>query len=590
MALIPTPQEDFALGIVRATARDLIPPNGAYDLLNYLLDSDGDVYRRGGAVSQSNAGLGALGLTFIWSGHLQNGPRTLFAGPGGYGVFEDDGETPFDLGGRGLSRPAKAHAIGGLLYIDGGDVYAGSRKASYSTGLVNVTNGSRDVIRTTAGEWGGNADDGMIFRSAGDMRSYVVRRIFAGDVLELTEPYEGPTATGKTYTLAPIGDAALTADFYAVVGKRLLAFDVEDSAVRFSGWDAPGSFDPNDEHVIPGGVELLGGAGIRDTALIFTTGGVWLIQNLALEAVDGFGNVQHQLALVNPGLILWGKEGIASWQESLVVPAVDGVWLMDANGSTERLERSITPLYAEYVNRGYRPGLATVFRSHYLLPILAAGNRVVDVLVCRLDRPSRSRIGTIYPWTRLNGKGADVRGYAVHLGPDARSPQLLAASARTSSRVLNATRYFDPDADVADDEGEGWTTDLVTRDFPTGRGNQNVVRWLDLMYELREDLGGTPEIAAAFGVGARISGQTEWGGFDWGQADWSPPSEDQFHDLAGTAPAEMEGIVPKRWAVIGPDGAPRTRHIRFRLRTSDPAANLRIRGLVMWSRQSTRAD
>lgn len=583
MGLARLAQDSLAAGMVRSVARELIPSSGAWDLENFLLDSDGDAYRRGGVLNQSNADLGGAGISFLWDGRLVGGQRTVIAGPRAFGVLDSDGETPILLSENGLSRPARGSVVGGLLFIDGGYVYGGSRFDPYSTGTVAVTNGSVDVVGTGM-TFNDEIDIGMQFRVTGDSRFYTVERIHGNIVL--SEPYEGATGTGLSYKLTPVATASVIAPIYGVVGKRLMA--CSEDRVRFSEWDQPQTFLANNEHVIPGGVEILGCGSIGDTAIIFTTGGIWTIANMEFDPVDERGNVQHLLNLANPGLILWGKEGIAAWNDQLIVPGTDGIYLVGAGGSQERLDRSIEALYLDYISKGYRPGLATVYRSTYFLPILSAGNRVIDVLDCRLDRPTRSSIGTIFPWTHLTGDGANVRSYAVRVGSSARRPQLLGASGKPSSRVLNCSRYFEPDSDVADDLGEDFRINLVTRDHQTGQGNKNIVRWFDLFYDLKQDIATTPTLEAAFGVGARVPGLTEWGLFDWGEADWSSPQDEQLTDLSGTAPAEMEGLVPKRWAVTGENG--RARYMRFRIRSSDPIANLRIRAYALWIRQSTKAD
>jgi hypothetical protein len=70
------------------------------------------------------------------------------------------------------------------------------------------------------------------------------------------------------------------------------------------------------------------------------------------------------------------------------------------------------------VKAGYQPGLATVHRGHYFLPIVN-GSTWVDTLVCRLDL-ERS------PWTRWAGHAAGT-AYAVRVGATTRSPKLFGA-------------------------------------------------------------------------------------------------------------------------------------------------------------------
>lgn len=571
--------------MVRATARHLIPSNGAYDIPNYLLEDDGSLYKRGGTRRKTTANFGTTGLTFIWSGRLIGGERTVVATREKFGVLNEDGATVYDLGLPGMSRPARGSEVQGVLYLDGGWAYAGARKPVYGTGTVDVTNGSAD-IGGSGMDWLVNAEAGMFFRVNGpNERWYPVDNIGSGLNAALTEPYEGTTATGVSYTLASIVQPDESADIYAVLGKRLLAMTEGGRTVAFSDWGTPTAFDHGDDHVIPGGIGILGADSIHATALIFTTGGVWAIENMDLDPVDEFGNVQHRLSRVNPALILWGRAGIAAWEDSLIVPGTDGVYLLSGSGQTRRLDLSITPLYRDYVEAGYQPGLATVFRGHYFLPVRTLGNEYVDTLVCRLDRPVQTRLGTIFPWTRLSGDGGDVNGYSVQIGAAAREPLLLGASGLSTGRVLECP-YFEPDASVKDDSGEPFTADLVTRDFPTGQGNKNTTRWLSLYYELTDtDEDDDPTIAASVGIGERISGLTEWGGFNWGAGSWADPDDALWEGLTGVAEEEMEGLVPKRWAVNK-----KARHIRFRLRLSDAAANLVVRGLNLRIRQSTKAD
>jgi hypothetical protein len=576
--LSPTRQLDFSAGMFRSVQNHLIPQSGAYDLLNYLLDADGAAYRRGGVLEYSDA-FGDDGLTFVWDGHLAPGPRTVIANRHSFGVLDVDQRTPIDVGGGGLLDPVRAHVIEGHLVWDGGVTYGGSRKgADYSTGSVKVSLGSA-VVEGTGTVWSPAAvDAGMLFRIDGGGREYIVKSIDATNRLTLTEPYQGATQTGRFYRLARTGLAARIAASYAVIGKRLFAFDGDKAA--FTPYGEPAVFNADDEHQIPGGSEILGGDGIGDSAIVFTTEGVWGISNISLEPFDDFGNVQQRLDHLNP-VVLWHKEGIARWNESLIVPGLDGIWLL-GSGAMRRLDASIGPFYRDYVVSGLKTGLAWVDRSTYFLPILQENNDVVDLLACRLDRPTRSRVGEIFPWTHLRGKGAGRAG-VVRTSKGAGPVTLLAASV---PELLEA-RYFEPDANVPDDLGTVIEDSLTTRAFPTGAGNQNVTRRAQLDYELWDTQeNDNPTVALEYSTGVRRDDVTDWGQFAWGEADWADPDSADYVEIT-TAPEDLVGVVQANFAI---DEPPRSRYISFRLRSSGRLAKLLVRGITFWSRQSTKAD
>src|SRR6185312_3430353 len=89
-----------------------------------------------------------------------------------------------------------------------------------------------------------------------------------------------------------------------------------------------------------------------------------------------------------------------------------------------------------YVQNGYVPGLASVFANHYVLPILNASTyATIDTLVCRLDRPvSAHKGGTFFPWTFMDGAGANITSTTV-LNQSSGAPSLLAGSGQ-ASRIL----------------------------------------------------------------------------------------------------------------------------------------------------------
>lgn len=598
MSLDILEQSDFASGMFRSTAPHAIPENGCFDALNSVLTDDGSVKSRGGSTYLSPTAFGTS-LSWIWDGHLAAGPRTVIANSSNFGVL-DATETPVTLAGlsvAGLTGPTRAVEVGGLLFVGGGTVYAGSRKPSdYTTGTVSLTLSSKTV--TGAGTtWAGTIDAGGLFALTSG-RYYAIASVDSDTQITLADPYEGATASGQTYAVRVIRPANAPyklAEHYAVVGDRLLAASgrrVDFSEGRSTtGVMRPHSFPVNNFHLLPDGVEITGIEGVGDTALIFTTGGLWTISNMAQDLVDDFGNPQQTMAQVSRDLILWSHAGIASWSNGLLVPAVDGVWLVGTNGvrsldsvsAPTRLTNSITNLYTDYVRLGYKTGRGVVHRNHYYLPILDAGSTPKDLLVCRLDRPVRTRVGLVFPWTHFNGTGGSLTALATRVGSVSRSPVLIGA-AHGSGRVVTLP-YFDLSAtNRKDHDGSTFRWELTTRDYATGRRPvENYVRRLRARYELKE--GGTdlPKIRAAVGTGERQVAQAEWGLFDWGQASWGSSDSEEYVGLTGEAPTD-KGLNPYTWSVDQ-----RSRFIRFRLQSSAPTASLVLRSLELSVRQSNKA-
>jgi hypothetical protein len=585
--LVSIQQDDFSAGMVRSVARHLIPPNGCYDLLNLLLDDDGSAYRRGGSVYKSGAVFGSGGLRWIWDARLGPGRRTVFADSNDFAVLAADDRSAVNLGGAGLSAPVGAAALGGLLFIDGGVVYGGSRLAAdYSTGTLTATQGSTAV--TGSGTlWRANADAGMLLSVAGG-QLYAVRSVSSDTALVLDRPFVEATAAARTYTLRRLGTPAVTGPIYAAGGDRLMVGD--GSLIKFSQGRDPntgelryGVFDATDNMPLPDGVEILGAQMLRDQLLVFTTEGVWAVANVPLELTDDFGNPQRRLDKVTGDLVLWGRAGIAGWQNALVVPTVDGVMLVDGVSVPTPVARSIAPVIREYVRTGYACGGGTVYANHYFLPVLN-GADVVDLLVCRLDRPVETRAGVIFPWSRMDGHGAEVTAVTQRVGgaAEAREPALLAAG--SDGRVLSLGSFFEPAAAVASDaDAVAHDVLLETRDFATGTGNRNTVLRLQVRYELYDAAAADPVLIARYSIGAAQEGVPYWGEVDWGGFDWSDPRLADFVTLADGAP-ESVGRDPFVWRF-----AARGRFIRGRLESSLPAARLVLRSLE-WGLRSNAKD
>jgi hypothetical protein len=276
---------------------------------------------------------------------------------------------------------------------------------------------------------------------------------------------------GATITSAPAmgAAAAKVAPYYAVVANRLLAGN--GNRIDFSGVGTPGTFGATDFHVLPDGVSITGLEGLRDSAVAFTTRGIYIVSGLALNLTDPDGNVQHRIDRYSRDGILWGDAGIASWEGGLVAPMRDGVWLISLGVASEALQAyrllsgPITDLYKSYVDAGATPGGAAVYRGHYILPILSGGS-CIDTLVCRMDMAGA-------PWVRATGAGAQSVAYAVNPGgPDVRG------GTRRQARGVNWFTESPTDVD-----GSAVAFRLRTRDTALG-GRRGTIVKVRAEYEL----------------------------------------------------------------------------------------------------------
>lgn len=581
-------QDDFAAGSVRSVARHLIPANGVYSIENGLLDMDGVIYRRGGSEFFSNAAFGSGGLRWVWDGYLAAGQRTVLADANDFAVLAADDATPVNLGGSGLAAPVRAVAVAGMLFIPGGTIYAGSRKAAdYSAGTITVTLASK-VVTGAGTAWVANVDAGMLLKAAGSARYYAVASVDSDTQLTLVDAYEGANAAGQSYALTRLGSAGSpyrVASVYATVAERLVT--VEGSSIRFSdgrsllGVLQPHVFNATDLHELADGSTGLGAEGLRDLLVVFATDGVWTVSNMTFDLTDAAGNVQQAMQRTSQDVVLWGPSGVATYGGALVVPAVDGVYLIDGISPPLAVGRSMHTLIEGYVRAGHKPGGGAVFKGHYFLPVLEAGNTVVDLLVCRLDRPAKVREQTFFPWSWFRGHGGNVAALSARVPSVAgRQPQLLAAG-RKDGRVVKLTGVFEPTAArKADADGSVHWLLIESRDYASGAGNLNTVRRLRVRYELVDAAADNPVLRASYSVGSVVNPGAQWAAFNWGAGLWSDSSLAEFSQLAGVAP-EDSGRNPYTWHFVAS-----TRFVRWRLASTDPAARLILRSAELHVRQA----
>lgn len=594
MPLVKVAQENFSGGMWRSAARHLIDERATYDLLNFLLDDDGSIYRRGGTVYKSNAKFASGALTFLWDGYLGPGQRTVMATTAKLGILGEDDATPVEVGGAGVATSACGSVVGGMLFIDGGLIYAGSRKKATYTSTVEVTNESPTV---TGSGFTANVDAGMLVLL--EERYYVVKSVNSNTSLTLAVPFEGTSGSASSTPIVPVGKAGTgtkypASEIYAVVADRLV--HCEANRVVFSkprsptGVVQPHSYNSYDYHEIPGGAQILGAYPSGNTLLVFTTEGMWAITNMGLEIVDFQGNPQHQVALASEEIVLWNKEGIATWDQSLIVPAIGGIYFVDGVSAGLEISFTIRQLTREYARQGYRVGQATTFRNHYFMPVLN-GSTMVSVLVCRLDRPLRGPRGIgqrrayEYPWCRLSGHGGSGMAYVCRVGASTtRKPYLFIGG--LDGRVSDCSGFFEPEAAVKED-ADGSTHEVLmeTRDIPTNPQmlNLNVVRRLRARYLLTAAASEVPKLTLWLSDGSEDDpGGANWDEVNWDEFNWDEEGAGGFEAMSGIAPPN-DGIVPYVWLFKR-----RCRYLRLRLRSSDPAANLVIATLEASLRKSGR--
>lgn len=575
-------QTDFSAGIFPSISRDLIPSNGLRDLTNGLLNNDGNIYRRGGSALLSTADFGSTGARWVWSGHLGPGERTIFADSADFAVL-DGSEAPVNLGGSGVGSPPTAAAINGLLFIGGGIIYGGSRKAAdYSTGTVTLTNGSA-VVTGAGTSWTANVDAGMLFRHGAE-RVYVVKSVDSDTQITLADVYTGSNSATQAYTLKRLEATSApykTSDIYFVAGNRLFA--CEKDKAYFSNYRDPHVYGTDDFHRVPEANEILDGVGIDNTGFLLTTGGVFTAGNLEFELVDTAGNPQQSLHPQTRDIILWSGPGVATWSGRIIVPATDGIWLLGSEG-WEKISQPIDRQIIAYVAAGYKTGQSVVYNGCYLLPILDDSANIKDFFVCKLDRPVSIRgFGKVFPWTRLTGNGAKVPALTIRVGTTTRQPKLLASSRLSAGRILDVSGWFAPTATIKNDhDATTHTLTLETRDFATGSLNKNLVKRVELGYRLYDAASDNPLISADFSDGAIQSVGSFWGSAFWGSGFWTDSTGSQYDSLSGQAP-EDDGRTPYVWSVRR-----RARHVRFRFRCQYPTSDLTLKTIRIFTRPSRR--
>lgn len=576
MALASTLVSDFSGGIYRGRSA---PPSTVYEAQNFLLNDEGFMARRGGSeyLSTSNAGTNLLKVA---AGYFVGPAATRVLAWSSDALYTVDGASaPFTIrsgNGATLGRPAfvGGYAAFPLPVNNSLLFYAGGLKASYGTGTVAVTNGSPTVTGTGT-SWLANVTPGAILQTSTPEYA-IVASVDTDSTATLTAPWGGATGTGLSYglqarvtisysTLAVPGVPKLFA-VAAGSGSPRLLFVVNNRAYM-SPRGNPFSFDISTYQELPLGAEIRGIEPTGDSVVLFSSESVWRIDNLSLDPVDDFGNQTQVVSQISKDITLWSSDGLAAYGNSFVVPALDDVYVMAPSGSAECVSESIRPLYRSYVAAGYRPGSSTTFHGHYFLTVTdAAGTSVIDVLVCRLDRPFKSRSHTYWPWVRWSGHGAAL-GMASQVGGGV-APTLVGVQGQ---RILDLTTTFaSSNANAVEADGTVPDATLITSDLVAGGAQDGLVDQVRATYELVDDgSGGTaaPTVAMAY------SSDQDAGSF-------SSLTESGLQG-GGTAGAVSAGDNYNWWNVRKERGK-----IRFRVIQSGAASSFVVRSIQMLYRAS----
>lgn len=454
-------QDSFAAGSFPDI--EVVPADGAEDIVNGVIDEDASVFRRGGSsyvgtfVANPSANRPFRNL---WSGYLGAvGQATVASRMEGTPIYSErfwtmiGAETDFTFGWAGSVGAQRPVVFNGMLVFSTPigafqpgvtlQVWGGARQTDNLAENVSFTAGSKTVTGTGT-SWSGSIVPGMMLQDtalAGD-RVAVVESVQSNTSLTLLSAYP-VTESGLrdivstaflnvAATQMPANPSAKT--YLAVAESRLVI--ARGNRVTFTGGDDPFVVvEPDDYHDLPYGAQIVGMEPLRDQLLVFTTAGVFVILGLAFNLTDAAGNDQQRVEQVAPDVVLWDNRGVAAWRGSIVAPCTDDVYLIDSASSMRPILGGMRKLYREYVAAGYQLGVASVYKSHYILPVLSNQDTLipanVDTLVCDL------RTGA---WTRWDGFGADVSALTLRIGDASRSPQLYALGlAGSSPRVLELT-------------------------------------------------------------------------------------------------------------------------------------------------------
>lgn len=483
-------QRDFSAGAFPGLER--VPPNGAEDLQNFIVDVDGSLFRRGGTTYKSNAPANGpiLGL---WDGYLLPGRRTIFHTATTVYMLGADDASPSPLAnGTALGaarwtqvanlliRPLAPPSPFSLLVVGGAYPFI-----DITTGTATATQGSAAVVGTGT-NWGGTTAVGGVLTFVGAGRPVAIKSVTDDTHLTLADPWPYATVTDGPFSIQPalayaspdtgVASAAYQSHVTQMYGRLVLG---NGNRLSFTHFNNVNSIDvptldflqTEDFHLLSEGVVITGLEPLRDTLLIFTTAGLWSLRGLAFDQVDAAGNEQQHLEQVARDVVLWGETGIAAFRGGLVVPTTSDVVLYDGIGAPQPVTGGARELYRSYVKAGFQPGQAVVHRGHYLLPVLDGSNNAVDLMVWRLDMAGA-------PFSRWKDHGGRPRAFVVRQGDAIRQPLLLGA---VSPRVESYSGVFERSSSDAPtlslEVATGQPGSLFSSVSGTGAAGERVSSW-----------------------------------------------------------------------------------------------------------------
>lgn len=474
-------QQDFSAGMFQSVAPDRIPANGAYDIRNGLLDEDGAVYRRGGGNMLTTPVASSGVPRLVWTGTLVAGQRTVVITS--TKVFTYAAGVLTSVGAyTGMASAVKAVAVlDGIMYLPGGFTFDGSTLSSGATSGAHVA-----------------AVANRILLANGDRVKFsVISHLGTGDLTTGSPNVANVKTTAGAFQVGQdiVGAGIPLGTTISAVGAGTLTLSANATAtatgVPLTATGGQARFDATDYHRLPTGVTVTGLAELRDSAAVFTTQGLWVISGLAANLTDADGNVQQRLDQYSRDLRLWAEAdgAIVGWEGSLIVPALDGVWLIsrgitsEASSPIQLISGPISNLYRGYVRDGWKPGQATVFRGHYLLPVLSPSG-VRDVLICRLDA-TNWRGQRTFPWTHASSNNATGAGTPEALAIALDGTTLLGAMRDTpTTTALASLLWFAPAAGQLDPDGLSAPLLVWTRQQPAGATIKSTFVKTRLKYEL----------------------------------------------------------------------------------------------------------
>ena len=523
-------QSDFSGGIWRSRDRAAVPPNTCYDILNWFVDTAGNLVKRGGRRYYLGQAVANNQHVFFWDGYLRVGHRIVVAASentafveGHIAIHNGSSYTTVETDSAEIivDRPRQEAVLNGVLVLRTAQDYGaanesfyftcGSTKANYTTGTATFTNGSK-VVTGVGTTWSTKLEAGMfIYPSTGSSDPRIIESVDSNTKVTLTHEWDTTTFAASAYVARSDGfnslihantaaEPIVAPGGLATVGRRLLCATATD-IVSFSLIDQPTRFDSGNFHKIPGGGRNLGIADLDGDALVFTSAGVWRISGLIDEIEDDLGNPLHAVRKVSDSLILWDDAGIASWENRVVVPCTDGVYMFDGVSAPIRISDGIEPIYREYVEDatpGGVPGRAVIYKDYYLLPIInptAATPEVVPIeaLACRLTPTVTPDGRRIYPWFRIDTSDHGINAFAVRHDASAIVPPKLLGNSHTGN-IWDMTGIFSPSATVPADDGVPFTADsyiestVTTRDFKlTDNSSGALVKRVVIDHELSDD-------------------------------------------------------------------------------------------------------